>query len=256
MKKAKQRNRYEDKSDPMRGLAMQLDGDDDDIIELEDIIEMPDRPIDEEEDLDLGAEIFDVDEVLESPPARSMRKPAGSPVKERAKQVEEEDLLESFGIEADEDEMLFEPTASLSKGKPLAQKARQQIFDEEEEYADGDESILDDLLAEPLTAEARREEKPDLRARAEAAMKVAEEARPEEPPAAGSSEAAVQAEPAAPSSVSGASVSEISAAAEELIGSIESRLQEHVRAVVEAMLPGLVRSIIDEEIAKLKEELE
>lgn len=79
MKKAKQKNVYEDRSDPMGGLDMQLEGDDDDIIDLEDIIEMPDRPIDEDEDLDLDVEIFDVDEELESPPAVSAHKSPGFP---------------------------------------------------------------------------------------------------------------------------------------------------------------------------------
>ncbi|MDR3554423.1 MAG: hypothetical protein P4L55_06700 [Syntrophobacteraceae bacterium] len=232
----------------MRGLDRQLEGDDDDIIDLEDIIEMPDRPIDEEEDLDLGVDIFDVDEGLQSTPFRSARKSAGLSTNESSRELDDVDLLDS--LEADEDDLLFEPAISAPKEKFSAPKARPSIFDEEEE------SILDDFLAEPVASEPLGEETPDLKARAEAAMRVAEEEWPQEAVSASPSEAVVQAEPAATESVAGASISEISAAAEELIGRIESRLQEHIRVVVESMLPGLVRSILDEEISKLKKELE
>ena len=253
MKKAKQRNLYEDKSDPVRNLDMQLDEDDDDIIELEDIIEMPDRPIDEDEDLDLGDEIFDMEEGLPSSPARSSQKTVGFDVKDKAPKAEEEDLLGSFGIEEEEEEeLLFEPTPSTAKPAPA--KTQSKLFDEDDDEAILDQSFLDELLAEDSRSSEAPEKKVDLKARAEAAIKVAEEERPRQdvaPPAS-------QAEPAppAPAPVAGPSLSEISRAAEELISHIEPRLQEHVRTVVESMLPGLVRSIIDEELAKLKKELE
>jgi hypothetical protein len=249
MKKNKQKNPYEDDSDPMRGLDRQFEGDDDDIIDLEDIIEMPDRPIDEEEDLDLGVDIFDVDEGLQSTPLKSARKSGGLSIEEKSREVDDMDLLDT--LDADEDDLLFEPTGSAPKGKFSATPARPRVFDQEDE-----ESILDDFLAEPVASEPLGEETPDLQARAEAAMEVAEEEWPQEAVAATPSEAAVQAESAATESVAGASISEISAAAEELIGRIESRLQEHIRVAVESMLPGLVRSILDEEISKLKKELE
>lgn len=243
MKKAKPRNVYEEKSDPVRSLNMQLDGDDDEIIELEDIIEMPDRPIDEDEDLDLGVEIFDVDEELESRPSRSAQKTArGS---ESSRQDEEDDLLDSLTADADEDELLFDPTASAPQGKGLSEKDQLALFGEEED----EESLLDGLLEESAS-DSRMDERVDLRSRAEAAMRIAEEDRPPEPAP------AIADETGAAPGAAGPSMSEISAVAEELIGRIESSLQEHIRAVVESMLPGLVRSIIDEELAKLKKELE
>ncbi len=232
----------------MRSLNMQLDGDDDDIIELEDIIEMPDRPIDEDEDLDLGVEIFDVDEELESRPSRAAQKTARG--RESSRQDEEDDLLESFEADADEDELLFDPTASVPQGRSSAEKAQLALFDEDEEEEE-EASLLDDLLGEAAGFDARKEEKVDLRGRAEAAMRIAEEELPSEEPA-----PAIPDETGAPPTVAGPSMSEISAVAEELIGRIESSLQEHIRAEVESMLPGLVRSIIDEELAKLKKELE
>ncbi|MDR3569133.1 MAG: hypothetical protein P4L43_13980 [Syntrophobacteraceae bacterium] len=343
MKKAKQRNLYEEKSDPVGSLDMQLDEDDDDIIELEDIIEMPDRPIDEDEDLDLGVEIFDVDEELESAPARSAQKPSVGPAKQSGLKAEEDDLLDSFEVDGDEDEedllfepapsapkgkpssqkgqpselfdeedLLFDPTESAPKGKPSSQKGQpselfdeedllfdptesapqgkpssqkgqpSELFDEEDllfdltesapegepsaqkaqpsqlfatkdESSDDsilDQSFLDDLLAEAAEDEAPPgEEKVDFRARAEAALQAVEEKRPPEA-------AAPSSQPDPLVNVAGPSLSEISEAVEELIGRIESRLQEHIRAVVESMLPGLVRSIIDEEIEKLKKEFE
>jgi hypothetical protein len=252
MKKAKQRNLYEDKSDPVRNLDMQLDEDDDDIIELEDIIEMPDRPIDEDEDLDLGVEIFDMEEGLPSPPARSAQKTVGFDAKDDSLKAEEENLLDSFGIDEDEEELLFEPTPSTAKPAPA--KTQSKLFDEEDDEAILDQSFLDELLAEDSRSSEAPAEKVDLKARAEAAIKVAEEERPREDVAPPASKA--EPAPQAPAPVAGPSLSEISRAAEELIGRIEPRLQEHVRAVVESMLPGLVRSIIDEELAKLKRELE
>ena len=124
MKKNKQKNPYEDESDPMRGLDRQLEGDDDDIIDLEDIIEMPDRPIDEEEDLDLGVDIFDVDEGLQSTPVGSARKAAGLSMKESSREVDDMDLLDSLEAEADEEDLLFEPTGSAPKGKFSATQDR------------------------------------------------------------------------------------------------------------------------------------
>ncbi|MGC8493348.1 MAG: hypothetical protein ACP5SH_16595 [Syntrophobacteraceae bacterium] len=229
----------------MSGLDRQLDGDDEEIIDLEDIIEMPDRPIDEEEDLDLDGDIFDVDEELESPPAVSARKSAGPPPVKGRVQTEQEDLLGAFGAETDEEDMLFEPTVSVSNGKPSGQRAPRPIADEEEDL------LLDDLLAESGPADRQEGKQSSLRERAEAALKFTEEELPEQ----GFEELLAQEEVAPPAPVSEASAAEISAMAEELVARIESRLQEHIRAVVESMLPDLVRSILNEEITKLKHEL-
>ncbi len=246
MKKNQQKSPYEDKSDPMRSLDIDLD--DDDIIDLEDIIEMPDRPINEEEDLDLGVEIFDVDEELESKPTRAARK--GFLVSESPPEAEELDLLESLTADTDEQQNLFDPTPPAPKAKPAEAKARPGIFDEEDE-----ESILDDLLNQPIPSDARGAKKAGLRPGAGAAQKIAEDDWPEDIFAAGSSEPTVLAQASDPGKVPGPSASDISAVAEELVGRIESGLQEYIRTLVESKLPGLVRSIIDEEIAKLKEEL-
>ena len=72
----KRPTRIEEQHDPMRDLDIELESQDDEIIELEDIIEMPARPIDEDEDLDLDVEILDVDSYLESEPEKPAKKAA------------------------------------------------------------------------------------------------------------------------------------------------------------------------------------
>lgn len=258
MKKPKKTSPYQEQSDPMRDLDIELEGlgDDEDIIELEDIIEMPDRPIDEDEDLDLDVEIFDVDSDLEPEPRKPAQKASRPLPKETSREIEseEKDLTESLGGEAEEDETLFEPSAPGEPRTPPVGGTEPQVFEEEEEE---DESLLDEFMDEPLAPETgiRREEKVDLKARAAAAMKVAEEGRSVESGVAASDEPSAQAEEAAPASASAAPPPDLAQTAEELIGRIESRLQEHIRIVVESRLPNLVRSIINEEIDKLKKEL-
>jgi hypothetical protein len=249
MKKDNRKNPYEDKSDPMRELGMDLDEDDEDIIELEDIIEMPDRPIDEEEDLDLGADIFDVDDALQSRRERSSRKPVSSMSKERREEIDDVDLLDSIVSESHDDDRLFEPSASEARAKSPQTKAAPDFAESQEDV----ESILNGLLDEPVSSEPRREAKRDLKTPAQAAMEPLQDVWPEEAEIPREPKAA---QAATAQAVSGPSVSEISALAEELIAGLEARLKEHIRTVVESMLPGLVRSIIDEEITKLKEELE
>ena len=93
--------------------------------------------------------------------------------------------------------MLFdEPTEPAPKGKPAAQKEQpSQLFSEEDESNDDailDQSFLDDLLAGASEDEAPREEKIDLRARAEAALRSRKKSGPREAVAASSkSEVAV-----------------------------------------------------------------
>ena len=91
---------------------------------------------------------------------------------------------------------------------------------------------------------------PPVENRAAAAIKVPEETRPVE----------AEAEPLISESLETGPASippsaDLSKTAEELIGRIESRLQEHIQVMVESILPDLVRSIISEEIEKLKKEL-
>ncbi len=232
-----------------------LEDQDDDIIDLEDIIEMPAGPIDEDEDLDLDGDIFELDSDLAPEPERPAQK-AGRPFTKQQAQGQssgEEDLLKSFGDEPEEDEKLFEPVASRGPRKQSFGRAEPQVFEEEE-------SLLDEFMDKPAMPSTgmRREEKADLAEKA-AATKVAGEARSAEVDA----ESAISDESlesaaskaAAPVSAPIAPAADLSEVVEELIGRIESRLEEHIRTMVESRLPDLVRSIVSEEVEKLKKEL-
>ncbi|MGA3113758.1 MAG: hypothetical protein ABSF90_04905 [Syntrophobacteraceae bacterium] len=250
MKRPKGSSPYEEQPDPMRDLNIEFEGPDDDIIDLEDIIEMPSGPIDEDEDLDLDVDMFASD--LEAEPGKAAR----PLMKEQAQGLssEEEDLLKSFGDEPEEDEKLFEPVASRGPEKKSMEEAESQVFEDEE-------SLLDEFMDKPAMTETGMgaEEKIDLKARAAAAMKVPEDA----PSAEVESEAAIPDESFESAASEAAALmiaptppaADLSQMAEELIGRIESRLQEHIRIMVESMLPDLVRLIINEEIEKLKKEL-
>ncbi len=123
MKKPTKPSPYEVPHDPMRDLDVELESQDDEIIDLEDIIEMPGRPIDEDEDLDLDVEILDVDADLEPEPVKPVRK-TPQPAKERGPQrsvFEDEELIESFGEESDEDESLFGPVGAEASKKDSGQ---------------------------------------------------------------------------------------------------------------------------------------
>ena len=281
MKKAKRSSPYEDKPDPMKDLEIGLESPDDDgVIDLEDIIEMPDSPIDEDEDLDLDVEIFDVDSDLEPKAAKASQ---DGKAQTRPPASEEDDLLQSFGDEPEEDDLLFQPAASGEAGKTV------KVTPPEPEVFDDDaESLLAELLDKPAApkTELPPERKVDSELRAVDAAKtagkalspVAEpdfelEAEPEvqrdvkldaelaaeleaEPEAAISDEslAPAPAKEAAPLSASVPPPADLAQTAEELIGRLESRLLEHIRTTVESTLPDLVRSILNEEIEKLRQE--
>jgi hypothetical protein len=244
MKKPTRSTPYDEPPDPMRDLDIELDSQDDEIIDLEDIIEMPDRPIDEDEDLDLDVEILDVDSDFE-PQAQQPPKFSQRSIKEQAPRSEEKDLIGEFGDESEDVESLFDELDSAEPPKKTASRAEPKVFDEDES------SLIDELMNETGVPDSGKgEARPaDLRERAAAAIKIPEEARSveiePEPAAAGSLEPELM--PVPPPA-------DFSKTAEELIGRIESSLQEHIRVMVESRLPDLVRSIISEEIEKLKKE--
>jgi len=234
MKKPTRSAPYEEPHDPMRDLDIELDSQDDEIIDLEDIIEMPDRPIDEDEDLDLDVEILDVDSDFEP----REQQPS---IREQAPRSEDKDLIGVFGDESEDDDTLFEKIASGEPSKKIVDRAKPKVFDEDEA------SILDELMDETGAGEGQNA---DLRERAAAAIKASEELRSVdiEPETASTG-------PLDPGHIPVPPPVDFSKTAEELIGRIESRLQDHIRVMVESRLPDLVRSIISEEIEKLKKDL-
>ena len=258
MKKQKQSTPYDETPDPMRDLNLELESPDDDegIIDLEDIIEMPDRPIDEDEDLDLDVEIFDVDSDLE-PKAPKAAQEAAQPIQAQAQAAgpEEEDLIKSLADEPEEDDTFFKTAASGVVGETAKVKAEPQILD------DDAESLLEELLEKPAMPESGKDEEEKAvldQSDIEAMMAAAENLSAGVEPETAISDESLAPEPskaAAPPSAPAPPPADLSKVAEELIGRIESRLLEHMEAMVESMLPDLVRSIIDEEIEKLKQEL-
>ncbi len=216
MKRQKRSSPYEGQSNPMRDLNITSDGPDDDIIDLEDIIEMPSGFIDEDEDLEVDVFKLEPDLELES---EDLAQEGPRPFMDEQAQSQSsggQDLLEAFGDEAEEDEKLFEPVPSRRTAKKSKGRAEPELFEEKE-------SFLDEFMDK--TANADEPLKP-------AASKAA-----------------------APISAPVAPAVNLSQVAEELIGQIESSLQRHLQAMVESRLPDLVRSIINEEVQKLKKEL-
>ncbi len=215
MKRPKRSSPYEGQLNPMRDLNIALESPDDDIIELEDIIEMPAGFIDEDEDLE---DVFKLDPDLEAEPENHAQKAARPFMKEQAQRLspEGQDLLESFGDQEEEDDKLFEPVASKRPGKQSKGADEPQVFEDKE-------SFLDEFMDKAAIAHESS---------APAASKAAAPISAPIPPAA-----------------------DLSQVAEELIGRIESRLQQHIQVMVESRLPELVRSIINEEVEKLKKEL-
>jgi hypothetical protein len=262
----KRPTRIEEQHNPMRDLDIELESQDDDIIELEDIIEMPSRPIDEYEDLDLDVEILDVDSYLEQEPEMPAKKAAQPFMREQAQKhpPKQEDMFEAFDDEAEEDEMLFEPVASGGPAKKTGLRAETKVFDEEKE------PVLDDFMDELGMTEPGTEKRADLRRKTVETIMDAEEILA---PAGVESELisdesleselisvesleSTLSQPAAPRPTPIPSPADISQIADELIGRLESRLQEHIRITVESSLPDLVRSIISEELEKLKKGLD
>jgi hypothetical protein len=250
MKKLKRSSHLADQSDS-NGFDAEIEGEDDDIIDLEDIIEMPDGAIDEDEDLDLEVEMLEMGSDL----GAETQKTAKLSVKEESQfGLEDEDLAKLIEEEPEEDgdEVLFDPSASGGSAKSSIGGGELQIFDED------DESLLDEIVNKPATPQTRpRAGERNLKARTAEALKVNHRT----PVADAEPEAAISGEPAAPGSTQTASGSvppsadDLAQMAEELLGRIESRLQEHIRVTVESKLPDLVRSIIREEVEKLRQEL-
>lgn len=265
MKKQKRSTGFDEKPDLSRDIDIGVDNqdDDDDVIELEDIIEMPARAIDEDEDLDLDVEILDAESGLDfDMPAKAGGQRTASEPDERDflefPRKDEKAALGLFDDEAEESEDLFETMKAAESGrKPVAEEAA---------FEDGEEDLLESLLEEKGKAAAEpkspSEGHKELRERAAAALKIAEEemvAPPREEPASPEPVPEVSVPAPAPAQAAPAMPLDDSLVAEcmeELVSRMEARLIEHIRQVVESRLPEIVQNVIREEIDRLKEEME
>jgi hypothetical protein len=270
-------------------IDLQTGDEDDDIIDLEDIIEMPARPINEEEDIDMDVEILDAEPELtldssEKPAKAAPQPPAKNDVLDFGTDEPERDeelLLDDFNPDDDED--LFGRIEVTEHERPAAEG--EQVFGDDEAM------LMDDLPSKDAKPEVQLSEENQhaLRERAAAALKIEDETargiEPEPAPEAviePESPEAPEAEPpkpapdiaAAATAAASAAVSSGQAAAqpaassggvdefmiaelvEELVGRIESRLMDTVRSVVEARLPEIARDVIREEIERVKKEIE
>lgn len=115
MKKLKKPTGFDEKSDPMQDINIEFsDDDDDEIIDLEDIIEMPSRSINEEEDLDLDVEILDADsdfdfdaEIARSGGESSSDELSMKDFSPKLTKEEDEALLKALGDESEDEDDLF-----------------------------------------------------------------------------------------------------------------------------------------------------
>jgi hypothetical protein len=259
MKKPKRSAPFDEQPE-MEDLDIEFESQDDEIIDLEDIIEMPARSIDEDEDLDLDVEILDAYGDLDQEPQEMPAPRGGKAHADTSRVQEEDDLIKSLGEETDEEEEgLFEPAAPRKQTRVPVLAKETPLFDEEDE--DLLAELMDEIPEEPLISEPVEEpEQVDLRERAASAMRVAEESRPPEPEPPVSEEVfdspPAQPEPVRTPAQEAAVDRLVAKTTEELLGRMETSLLENLRMMVEMMLPDLVREIITEEIAKLKKESE
>jgi hypothetical protein len=288
MKKPKKPIGFDEKPDPLQDIDIEFTGDDDDeIIDLEDIIEMPSRSINEDEDLDLDIEILDADSDFDfdAEIAKSGGKPAPKepPMEDFSPELTKEDdaeLFKSLGEESEDEDDLFglleagekkeipadedDPFGILAAVEAEKKPAPTKPEDEEDPFgilAALDSAGKSEAAEEPGLIEDKDE---DLLKDLDnlLASPQTDVPEPEVTPAIPEDIEPETTEPAAPPSVPAAEVTapqavdfQVEAFVDELVGRIEAGLMETVRAIVEARLPDVVREIIREEIEKIKEEL-
>ncbi len=212
MKKPNRSMGFDEKPDPSQEADIDLESlgeDDDEIIDLEDIIEMPAGSIDEDEDIDLDVEILDAEPDLdfddfeptkEGEQLSFGKKPAAAPsepseaedvdVDDLLKDIEGEDDLFGTAAEAKEPELdqaeILGETEELDKEEPAAEAAEPIMAEEpavvekssgepalDEEEDELLKSLLDEL--DGIQEAAKPAEPPPLRERAAAALKIDDE---------------------------------------------------------------------------------
>ena len=265
MKKSKRSFELEDQeSGPSGKIGIELDKhDDEEIIDLDDIVELGGQP-EEEDELDLGVELIDLDsdmdfkdigreggpedDALEEDLLRGL--PMGKPVSTKKsppdvtfpdEEDEPSDLLEGFSMDAVQpQDAKGAPKGDLPDVSGLDDPLEGLIFAEEKKPK-----------ADPLVEIAMLREERTLPPEAAAGVKsplvsalddVLEETQ-DLPPV---SRPVVEKEV-----FSSEGRSSLDAVADE----IEARLTDMVRGMVEAKLPEIVREVLREEIRKLKAEL-
>lgn len=265
MKKSKRSFELEDQESGRSGKGGILleKHEDEEIIDLEDIIEL-DGQAEEEDELDLGVELIDLeadmdfkdigadigpdDDALEEELLKDL--PVGTAAKGR------KDRREVALPDEDETEDLFQGfPKDARESKPPAGEGKMDL---------ADVSLPDDPL-EGLVFAVDEKPEADMSQKRAPSMKIAALEKPE-PPA--------KVRTAVPASDMPAMVGDLGAQLPEdraprgekdlegdvpsvdgLIDDLETRLTDMVREMVEARLPDIVRTVLREEIQKLKAEL-
>jgi hypothetical protein len=277
MKKPKHPSIWEeDESDSAEEGGSPMDHilDDEEIIDLEDIVELPADEQEQEEPLNVDVEVLDLDSGMDFD---DMESPGGAGKKGRAGRAEKKgrargakDLPDS-GLMPDMDLLEKDPDEALldfsfpDENEERSGKDDLDLLSEDgddisvdfvlpdEEESDKDSKKEEDLLLGDLDEElidfsfpeeGKEEElKDDLVSKREARVKgfLKKEAEQGDQGMAGA-----LAEPSDASDV----------ALERFVSQIEIRLVESLREIVEARLPEVVRSVLREEINKIKKEAE
>lgn len=252
MKKSKRSFELEEKepeSSKDSGLGFDLDDEEDEILDLEDIFELPDE--DGEDDGGMDVEILDAD--LDD---------SDDKLSSDGDDIFGKDLLKGFPLDDEHDEDAGGRPTGASSPEPEEDILKDLSFLEDLESDSGakkdDEDDEEDLLKglsfdEPKAAKAKDAElsgniidEADLEALlAEAA------ATPVEEPAAPAAEVKPMVAAAAPAAALESDVPSL----DDFVARIESKLVDTVREIVEARLPDIVRTVLQEEIERLRGEM-
>ena len=283
MKKSKRSTGLEEHGlDSSGELGLDSDDDDDEIIELEDIVEMPAGSFDDDEIVDQDVEILDAeedadfdlpgktrgtqdephtnglidelsawrDEAAHAGPG-TFEQPVGEPAGRPEPSIEEPVKDEEDPLEA----LIAAERKKLGIGAEAAPSGPADILLPLEEDA-GEEDLDAFVMTEPETGEITIPEAPDP---------APEPAAIEEPPAPAAVSAPPQVqEPPHPASHSldfediispGVDIqisANLNTYIDQLIGGVEAKLVDTIRTLVDERLPDIVREIIREEIDKIK----
>lgn len=224
------------------GMDFDIGDEEDEILDLEDIFELPDE--DGEEDDDLDVEILDAD--LDDPDGKSSSE---------EDDLFGKDILKGFPLDEDREDVPGKRSAKASRQEPdediLKDLSFLEDLDSDSDGKETKEAADEDILKGFSFEEAKPGKDPDLSGNIiDAADLEALLAEVDSPPQkeAVPVEAPAKIVPAAPI---GGAVPEM----DDFVSRIESKLVETVREIVEASLPDVVRSVLQQEIERLKNEM-
>lgn len=264
MKKSKRSFELEDQeSGPSGNIGIELDKhEDEEIIDLDDIVELGGQP-EEEDELDLGVELIDLEADMDFKDIGG----GGGPDDDAL----EESLLKGLPVDRDFAGKKGVRDTILPEGDEQADILKGFTFDAGESQARGaieemdisSETKADDPLADLVFA-AEERPKADAIQKSAPSKKEAALDEPKTPAEVRSStrandalldESAVQSARTRTVPFSAGSEDTPEPSLDGVVDEMESRLCEMVREMVEARLPDIVRTVLREEIQKLKAEL-